>query len=195
MKISQLTETEVAYIAGLIDGEGSITMGKTASPSGDRKLRYRVHLTVAATTSMELVSWLVSKLGGCDYKVGRPKKKQHRQGYCMKLAEGPAEELLQRSLPYLVIKKRHAELFLRYREIQAASGPAIRWRKKDLKALRVVRDWFFQEFRTINAKGPKTVEANMPDTISEQEVVKIESELRGNLKRVSGDTAPPALIQ
>jgi len=195
MKISQLSETEVAYIAGLIDGEGSINMTKTVDVRGDRKIRFRVRLTVAAATSMDLISWLVSKLGACAYKVGTPQAENHRQGWAVKLSEAPAERLLQRAIPYLVIKKRHAELFLRYRAIQAACGPGIRWRKKELKELRVVRDWFYEEFRAINAKGPKTVTTNTPDTISEQEVVKIESDLQGNLQRARGDSAPPAVIQ
>ncbi len=198
MRIEQLTETEVAYIAGLIDGEGTISMTAMTASYGKKKARFRTTFTVAATTSTELVSWLVSKFGVGAYEVGRPRSPKHLQGWCFKISECRGEELLRRCLPYLVIKKRHAELYLRYREIQKAcyhKGSEIRWSKESMRALRSVREWFYHEFRELNAKGPVTVEANTSDTISEQEVVKIESELQGNLQRVSGDTAPPTVIQ
>jgi|WetSurMetagenome_2_1015567.scaffolds.fasta_scaffold147365_1 hypothetical protein len=195
-KIDQLTETEVAYLAGLIDGEGTIGMGRTSARTGDQGVRYRVTLTVAATTDMDLVSWLSSKLGVGVYRVGTPKSYKHKQGWCFKLSEGPAEQLLARALPCLVVKKRQAELFLRYRAVQRACGPEVRWSRESMLALRVLRGWFFIQFRQLNAKGPESVTTNTPDAISEDEIVKIESVLQGNLQRVTGDSAPPAgLIQ
>jgi hypothetical protein len=195
-EINQLTEPQVAYLAGLIDGEGTICMSKCNHATGDRKVRYRVRLTVVATTSLEMLDWLVSEIGAIPTKVGTPKSPKHRQGWRVSLAEKQAEQLLERAMPYLVIKKRQAGLYLRYRSLQKACGnPALRLSKEKMKAMRVIRDCFLQEFRKLNAKGPETVSTNTPDMISEFEIMKIESGLHGNMQRVNGDVAPPTVLQ
>jgi len=196
MKINQLTETEAAYIAGIIDGEGTIRMTKCYSASGDRKLRYRVYVQVAVSTSMEIVEWLVSKLDASMTTLNRKKKSdKHRLAFAVYVSEVKGEALLRRVLPYLVIKKRQAELFLRYREVQKVCNPALRWSKSRMPAVRAVRDWYYSEFRKLNAKGPESVTTNTPGMISEDEIMKIESELHGDMQRASGDTAPPTTIQ
>ena len=195
MRIDQITETEAAYIAGLLDGEGTIRMTRNQSKSGDRKLRYRVCLTVAATTSPDLVAWLMSTLDvqvcPANRKVPNP---GHKMCWMVRMSEKPGEELLKRLLPYLVIKKRQAEMFLRYREIQKACTPSLRWSNDRMLAVRVLRDWFFNEFHRLNARGSETVTANTPETISEAEIVKIESDLHGDVQRASGDTRPRLLM-
>ncbi len=196
MKIERLTETQCAYLAGLLDGEGTIRMTRSFHKSGDRKLRYRVLVAVAATTSEDLVSWLISTL---DVQVCQANRRVpnpgHKMCWMVRMSEVPGERLLTRLLPYLVIKRRQAELYLRYRKVQQACGPELRWSKEKMLALRALRDWFFDQFRMLNARGTESVTANTPETISEAEVVKIESDLHGNMQRVSGDTAPPTVIQ
>lgn len=195
MRINQLTDTEAAYIAGLLDGEGTIGMKKAFNKSGDRKLRYRPYVVVATTTSCVLASWLMSVLDvqvhPANRKADNPK---HKKALLVRMSERPGEELLKRILPYLVIKKHQAELFLRYREIQKACGPSLRWSRNRMLAVRVLRDWYCKEFHRLNAKGPESVEANMPDAISEAEIVKIESDLHGDVQRASGDTRPRLLM-
>jgi hypothetical protein len=191
-KIKRLTEVEVAYLAGLIDGEGCISMTKDLHASGDRKVRYRVHLAVATTTSQILVDWLIRKLkpmkNGLNRKRENPK---HATAYSVRLSEVPAEELLNRVRPYLVIKRRHADLFLRYRKIQEFSCNNRKAHRYQIKSIRKLRDWFFNEFARLNRRGPESVTANTPDMKAhEKAIMKIESELHRKMQRVVGDNAP-----
>lgn len=195
--IQQLSETEIAYIAGLMDGEGTICMNRTKTRLGDQGARFRARITVAATTSLDLISWLTAKLGIGKYEVGHRNLDRHKQGWAFKPSEKTADALIERCLPYLVIKKRQAELYLRYRAIQRSlyrKGANVRWDPDSMRSLRVIRQWFYEEFRRLNAKGPESVEANTPDLALVERVMKIESDLQGNLQRVSGDAAPPAEV-
>src|SRR4051794_12253583 len=52
--VSSLTESESAYLAGIIDGEGTITIAKT------RGIYYRPNIVIANTSSL-LRDWLASR--------------------------------------------------------------------------------------------------------------------------------------
>jgi len=97
--IYNLTKTESAYIAGIIDGEGyikcSLIYGKVD----------------VSNTSIELLEWLKSKLGGSICKKSIPKPTQH-QAYTWQLSKIRAKGLLKLVSPYLIVKKETAIKFL-----------------------------------------------------------------------------------
>lgn len=189
----KLTELQTAYLAGIVDGEGTISMTKERNLTGDRKLRFRVHLTVR-NTSMDLVGWLVAFVGG-QVNPTYPKSNRHKTSYRVWWPEKSAELIVKAILPYLAVKKTQAELFLRYREVQKWSYENRRSTRAKMKSIRVLRDWFFDEFRRLNAKGPLSVTTNTPEaTTKSQDVAKIESELFSDEQRVIGDDAPPTTI-
>ena len=188
-----LTQVEIGYFAGLVDGEGHIGMVKDDCLNGDRKLRFRLRLTIA-TTSPLLVAWLIAKTAGAvsALPVRDPK---HAQSWRISYSEGKGEELVRLIEPLLVIKRQHAQLYLRYREVNKFCKENRVAARVQIKSIRSLRDWFYVEFRRINARGPETVETNTPDVVAyEQAIMKIESELRGNVQRAIGDDAPPTNI-
>ena len=191
--VERLTDTEIAYLAGLIDGEGSIMMRRQGSSRGEQRARFRAQLIIAATTSLDLISWVTERLGNRWYSTPRMSP-NHRPAWQFHPTEKQSDRLVERCMPYFVVKVRQAQLYIRYRALQRAlyhKGPNIRWAPENMKALREIRSWFWAEFRKANARGTESVEANTLGMISEQEVMKIESDLQGNLQRASGDTAPP----
>ena len=197
--MKKLSKTEVAYLAGLIDGEGTITMAKDRNNSGDRKLRFRVRLTIT-NTSVELVSWLVDRLEGFPQwsKVKAKNAKKHARSCRVSWSEKPASTIVQQILPFLIVKRQQAELFLRYRRLQEFCWDNRKASRKSIKSVRFLRDWYFEEFRRLNARGPKSVEANTPDRKAyKTAVLKIESELHGNMQSVldasAGDSIPPTI--
>lgn len=188
--MEELTQLEAAYLAGLVDGEGTICMAKDACPNGDRKLRFRVRLTIT-NTSVSLVSFLVARYGGCP-TWAKPKSKKHSVSCRVSWSEIPAEKLVLAVLPFLQIKKQQAELFLRYRNLQKFCWEHRKSSRASIKSVRSLRDWFNDEFHRLNARGPLSVEANTPDLISyDQAMGKIESDLYSNVQRAVGDDAPP----
>lgn len=102
-----LSETERAYLAGILDGEGhmSIQIGNGIS---DKCFPARV----SVANNVPLIhDWLRERFGGVTQKMngGRGRCSQTRW------TNKPAiVKILEAALPYLIIKKRQAELMLTF---------------------------------------------------------------------------------
>jgi len=94
------------YLAALVDGEGTITIQK-------RNMNFRPCLQVA-NTSVELLAWLIS-IGFYSTLArnsnGRPYWRIQVSGYGI-------VDILEEILPYLIIKKKHAELTIEFINIR-----------------------------------------------------------------------------
>jgi hypothetical protein len=113
--LNTLTETEKAYLAGLIDGEGCITIIKckparrAANPSyslqtfinntDERMLRYCKEVTGAGSISFNPVSL---------------RKPTWKNLWNWNLRKQDTIDFLIQILPYLITKKRQAELAIEY---------------------------------------------------------------------------------
>lgn len=109
--ISHLPETERAYLAGIIDGEGCLRFSKFSN-----KGHPCFHVSVEiANTSKLLLAWLDERMPGAAYHTPRKHKNpKWRDCYAWKVAGNrKALILLRELLPYLVIKKQQAELLLK----------------------------------------------------------------------------------
>lgn len=96
-----MTEVEKAYIAGIIDGEGTITIERRSGRATSTPAVY------VASTDRELLEWLESRLGGCICK--RPKRSEHHKlSWDWKLRGDSALALLADVRPYLRIQRRQA---------------------------------------------------------------------------------------
>lgn len=94
------TREDVAYAAGLFDGEGCVSIGV----SGRNKQRpaYRVQVVVAMTDH-NVLRWLQERWGGTIYKQKRHAE-HHRPGWQWHLSEGEAIAFLEKLRLYLKIK-------------------------------------------------------------------------------------------
>lgn len=165
------SKTDWAYMAGIMDGEGSFCISKVTlhSKSGKPYFGYDCKVMVA-NTSLVLIKWLVEKFNG-TYRVGVHEiskmalangQKQMRPCYRWTM-EGyrNQEKFLLSVLPYLVIKREQALVTLEWTRMLNAKNPAKRLE-------------LHQRMIALNAKSPTT---NTPNTSTE---VKIESDLMGN---------------
>lgn len=105
LKRVAFTPEEIAYFAGILDGEGTFTIyhvGKVYSA-----------LISVASTSEELIEWLASRFAGGSY---RPVAIGNReQAVQWQLRFKPhLLVILPQVIPYLVIKKLQARLLLKY---------------------------------------------------------------------------------
>lgn len=107
------SESELAYLAGLIDGEGSIRIEKSGG-----KYRYTPHnATVCVTNSNSLmITWICDKFGGHLYR------KKGRTCWDVYWLGERAEEILREIYPYLTAKKEQAELVFAYRRLIGKPG-------------------------------------------------------------------------
>lgn len=123
-KCSKLSKTDAAYIAGIIDGEGCVTLSKKKDPSMRLGYGLRPHITVV-NTNKKLIQFLkdITNLG-VVYS-GQDKKKNSKPHFRWQLWSQQARSFLLEILPYLVLKQKQAQLVLDYTERCAAyaGGP------------------------------------------------------------------------
>lgn len=102
-----MTETDLAYLAGLIDGEGTISASISLNTSG--YVAVNKFLSIF-NTNYKLMLWIQSRFGGKIYSRDRADlwKTEHQ----IKWSPEEASEILKWVLPYLVIKSEQAELLI-----------------------------------------------------------------------------------
>jgi len=115
-KIRELPDKEAGYIAGIIDGEGSLTIHPV--PRSERRGGVGLYPEVIITnTNLSLFEFLQERVGGRLYK---------RLKHCpvLKLYQPDViTALLERIIDSLVIKKKHAELMLGFLRIESQRKP------------------------------------------------------------------------
>lgn len=113
------SEPLIGYLAGLIDGEGCIYIGRTyAKAITGRKpdSRQYLFLSVSITsTTLPLMLWLKDNFGG-SFRSKRVRKQGWKECYGWRLMSQQAAGLLRRVLPYLIIKKEQAEVALEFQD-------------------------------------------------------------------------------
>lgn len=100
--------THVAYIAGIIDGEGSILLSRARKTA-----LFRTPIVSVSSTTLEILKYLQSHYGGFISK-HKIYKTHHKQSWSWKLEHTKAIELCRDMLPYLLEpeKRRRAKLLV-----------------------------------------------------------------------------------
>ena len=127
-----LSDIEASYIAGLMDGEGWITISKTLPAF------YTIDCGIAMTSkdTIEFAGPAIG-IGVKEYQYSDSKTLYRIGAYGRR-----AQEFIRQLLPYLINKKRHAELALAF--------PIGGSRSDDKKIMQRV---IFEEIRKLNSKG------------------------------------------
>ena len=119
-----LTEVEKAYLAGIIDGEGSIGLwrhhkNETATPN-----------VSVANNSLKLLQWIKQRAGGTI--VSKKKRKAHHNDlYAWSVRQDRAIRLLNDVKEFLIIKRKQAELITS--EYKSVTHPAGKYTSQMLK--------------------------------------------------------------
>lgn len=109
----------IAYLAGIIDGEGCISAGRVKPSTANAFATFTLRLSVG-NTSPELMDWLLAACGGrVEEQKRRGKRRRQWRWWASSTAE--AVELLRLCLPYLIIKPRQAGLFIELAELRKQS--------------------------------------------------------------------------
>ena len=112
-----MENTELAYIAGIVDGEGSIAISR-ARRGGHTT--YFVSVSVSNTVHW-LLEWLKFNFGGCIVQLKKPP--QQKEAWEWKLSRGPGMRFVKAILPYLLLKKAQADLAIKFQERKGPPGP------------------------------------------------------------------------
>lgn len=111
-----MKKTDIAYIAGLIDGEGYIGIKKATARKDCQNPLYHARIQIRMVDE-EAIKFIAETLGGNYYKE-KPSVAKRRPLYCFQSSDKSAETILETILPYLRVKKASAETVLEYRKLQ-----------------------------------------------------------------------------
>lgn len=140
--MNDLEEVEKAYIAGMIDGEGCISV----IPSG-KTIAQTIYV---ANTNIDLIFWLYETTGIgsiADCGRGRGYSDNWKPVYKWIMWADDIREFLPEILPYLVIKQEQAKLML---ESLAIIGS--RWHPLSVEQ-KTHRAEIIAKMRLLNARG------------------------------------------
>ena len=110
-----LSQEQAAYLAGVIDGEGCITA------SGFNSLRVQV-----ANTNREWLETLRQWCGGGGCVTQHRGRFNKRPSYSWALSVRQSQEVVGQCLPYLMLKKQQAGLFVQWIDLRASYAATIR---------------------------------------------------------------------
>jgi len=101
-------KTKYAYMAGLLDGEGYIGLSKYKQNRYNNGFSYKSRVVIA-NCNLEILEWVKNNFGGYITKE-KIVRENWTQGY--KLQIGYLEKWLPKVIPYMVGKKKKAQLLM-----------------------------------------------------------------------------------
>lgn len=135
----------LAYTAGIIDGEGCISIIKNSRASD--KLGYHFYLVVSVVnTNQWLINWLQMQYGGriaFRNKVDR----NHKNSWSWQMEAGRARDFLKLVLPYLNLKHPQAEVAINFQATRILAG------RHQTEEVRVIQEAQRILMQKLNKKG------------------------------------------
>lgn len=107
-----LTEKQLAYLAGLFDGEGSVGIYEFKKRNQNSNWQFKLEI---ANTDWRIMQWLENTVGGKVHKKSTGEK-HWKQGYCWHLQGNNAETFCNLIKNYTIIKKDQIEACLYFRQ-------------------------------------------------------------------------------
>jgi len=142
-----LSDIDLAYIAGFFDGEGCISLGRKKDGSYRRHYTYQLVVTVS-NTKPEILEFLHRHFGGHFRKIKNPSTKNGKTVYVWALLCRKALNFIKTIYPYLKLKKRQAELAIKFYTLVNPYGcnkyDPEKWKQKDL---------IYNELKALNKRG------------------------------------------
>ncbi len=109
--------TNIAYLAGLIDGEGHIAIFRRKPMPPYISSRYSLRLEICMC-SLKTIQWIQEHFNGTIYKKRRTRTidtgKLRKQSYAISWPGRKASDLLQKVKPFLITKSLEADIAIKY---------------------------------------------------------------------------------
>lgn len=115
--ICEYKDTDIAYLAGIIDGEGSIYIGNFSCNPKTKMPYFQTNIQVS-NTDEPLIQWLKDTFGGL---INKRTRKQHpansrKQVYIWTVSGERLTHLCEILIPYLICKRKQAEIMIEMRK-------------------------------------------------------------------------------
>jgi hypothetical protein len=138
----KLTETEKAYLAGFIDGEGSFIINKREhqqKSDGSVYIGYSAYVDIG-NTNKKVLNWIKNKTGATSKIYMNQMGGNRKIAYRLRISCKQAHDLIREIRRFLIIKKECAQVFSKY---------PLSKRKRDTS----MREILFQKMKRLNHRG------------------------------------------
>ena len=146
-----MKKEELAYAAGIIDGEGSISIVRIAPKRGRVSPAFDIDISVAMTDDVA-VRWLYITFGGC-FSTFQPKNLAYRKSYRWHLYGSLPDAFLKKIQPFIKVKAPQVAIALALRR----SISETRYKGSHRLNVAIVQDRekLCQEMHALNRKGTR----------------------------------------
>lgn len=149
-----MKETDLAYAAGIIDGEGCIAIAHCKHAKVTSGYVNRLSVAVAMTTP-EIPQWFKDNFGGCLSKK-KSSYSNHRDVHTWMIQATQAQVYLKMILPYLKLKQPQAKNGILFQAVKSSGG--YRSQNPKPKEAYEVEEFFVGAMHLLNRRGKDTNE-------------------------------------
>lgn len=131
--MSRLKVSDAAYLAGIIDGEGSIVMSFRNPRQASREVNTQITIQVVVSMTHEETIRHLARITDTENNVYfcKPQNENNRDQWAWRPGIAQAYDILLQCEPYMVTKKRNAQLFKELVDIRRTSTRSERnWDKQ-----------------------------------------------------------------
>jgi hypothetical protein len=147
----ELTEEEKAWLAGAIDGEGSIFLSKVRNPASRRGFFYRPQIGVSNSNRAFLVR-AMKIIGEGTVQLAKKGDSGWKTRWVYGASAGFLRAVLPQIMPYLIVKRLMAEKMLEYFEYIDGEN-SIQGKKEVPAAYYETLDSLYLAMKKLNEKG------------------------------------------
>jgi hypothetical protein len=147
--IAGLSREELAYLAGIIDGEGSFMI--SLAHRSDCKGPVYVPCLSISNTSRKLVPWIRTRIGGSLSLSLRKRGERFRTCYNIQVYPSNLADLLPRIIPFLVVKREQAKTLSEFLETTRHGAAAYHLTKQERQA----RLLLYARLKSLNHPGAR----------------------------------------
>lgn len=165
--VAQMTETsatKLAYLVGVIDGEGCIGIRRTKTTGTWKSTRYAAIVTVGSTSRALIEDLMAAFRVGCV--TYRYPTKTKRSCYVWTVSSVGARQVLRLLRPYLIVKREQAAVLLEFIDNFDSFKDARPGKKGGLLVSPeelARRERLYQQLRALNRVGPRDGERQPSD--------------------------------
>jgi hypothetical protein len=140
--------SDLAYLAGIIDGEGTIGIYRGGAP-------YSYHLALVVTnTHRPMLEWVHARIGGSLVRATR-QTLRHKQGWQVVLVQARAASVIRLCRPFLIVKAPQADLGMQFiDEFVSFKGWGVHVSEQQVTR----RRWYYEQSHLLNGgtgRGPR----------------------------------------
>ena len=174
-----MSKLTAAYLAGLIDGEGSLEIQRIKGDQYKNGISYQARIRICMTNK-EIIKWLYESFGGyfCERVI---EDKNFKNSYEWTLRNNRlVKPFINKTYPYLRVKKKHAEIIKRflktfnknsYNRTETKLGYGTGYHLEVKQEIIERREKLFHQIRELNKRGKSVQPERLNRTTSLEEVI------------------------